>query len=252
MKAINGQVRPPQGNGPRQMPIALGADWAGISPTEVFIGQTVGLTGPLGEVARDIVQGTQALVQSVNDSGGIHGRRLRLLTLDDGHEPARIARNLHQLALGDGVFALLNLTGAARYPQGQRALDAWAVPCVGLGTWESATLQASMWQVLRACSGHCSDALAQTWQLWLSYQVDMRRLGAVRVAPVSLEAYLNARLMVDAMRLCGPNLSRAGLIAALRRSADGASPQQGGAAEAGKQNSPEVPTLERAPTSFRI
>lgn len=252
MNATIRQVCPPLGTGPRQMGSTFGADCTGISPTEVFIGQTVGLTGPLGDVARDIVLGTQALVQSVNDAGGIHGRRLRLLTLDDGHEPARVARNLRQLAVGDGVFALLNLTSAAHCPDIKRALETLAVPCVALGTGESSKLQASMWHVLRACSGHCADALAQTWQPWLSYQVDMRRLGALRVAPASLEAYLNARLMTDAIRACGPNLSRAGLIAVLKGGAELASPQQVAGAEAGPQALPEAPSLASSPTFFGI
>jgi hypothetical protein len=246
MKATKGQARSPQGDGPQQMATAFGAEFTGISPTEVFIGQTVGLTGPHGEVARDIVLGTQALVQSVNDAGGIHGRRLRLLTLDDRHEPARIERNLRQLTLGDEVFALLNLTGGAR------ALDALSVPCVGPGAGESSQLQRSMWQVLRAGAGRSADAVAQAWQLWLSYQVDMRRLGAIRVAPASLEAYLNARLMADAMRWCGPNLSRAGLVAALRGAAGGALRPQVAGAEGGRKPLPEVPSLANSPTSFGI
>lgn len=242
MKAITRQARPPQGQGQPPTNTAFGSDWAGISPTEVVIGQTVGLTGPLGEVARDIVLGTQALVQAVNDSGGVHGRQLRLLTLDDGHDPARIERNLRQLVLGDEVFALLNLTGGAR------AVEACSVPCVGSGAGESFHLNRSMWQVLRAGAGRSADASAQAWQLWLAYQVDMRRLGAFRVAPASLEAYLNARLLADAMRLCGPSLSRPGLIAALPSVTDGIPRAQ----VADTQRLPQTPSLTGSPTSFGL
>ena len=200
---------------PSQAPGAVSAEMAGISPTEVLIGQTVGLTGPIGEVARDIVLGTQALVQSVNDAGGIHGRRLSLLTLDDGHDPARMVRNLSHLATVDRVFALLNATGIAPCPPGTPSVQAWSAPCLQGMSGAGLPRRPTLWHVLRARARHPAEAAVHAWQLWLSYQVAMRRLGAVELSPASLDAYLSVRLLTEAMRLCGPVLSRSRLIAAM-------------------------------------
>lgn len=192
------------------------ADRAGVSPTEVLIGQTVGLTGPVGAVAREVVLGTQALLQSVNDAGGIHGRRLCLLTLDDAHEPSRIVHNLHHLARVDTVFALANLTGVVNCPVGAPLMEVWSTPCVGWMVGAPADSRQLVWQVLTAHARRSVHPPVQAWQLWLSYQVAMRRLGAMRLSAASLEAYLHARLLSDAMRLCGPDLCRSRLVAVVR------------------------------------
>lgn len=195
---------------------ALVTDRAGVSPTEVLIGQSVGLTGPVRSVARDIVLGTQAMLQSVNDAGGIHGRRVRLLTLDDGHEPVRIVQNLRHLAQVDTAFALVNLTGVVNCPAGAPLMEVWSTPCMGWMAGALSDASPSLWRVLNAHARRPAQAAVPAWQLWLSYQVAMRRLGVLRLSPVSLEAYLHARLLSDAMRLCGPDLCRSRLSAAVR------------------------------------
>ncbi|MES2053574.1 MAG: ABC transporter substrate-binding protein [Pseudomonadota bacterium] len=83
----------------------------GVSDKEIVLGQSLGLTGPLAQLAPDIVNGANVYFDSVNAKGGIFGRRIRLVTLDDGYQPANTLKTARQLVEDDRVFALLNLTG---------------------------------------------------------------------------------------------------------------------------------------------
>ena len=64
-------------------------------------------------MAPDIVNASKACFDAVNAQGGIHGRRIRMLTEDDGYKPENTVNNLRKMLGQDGVFALFNLTGTA-------------------------------------------------------------------------------------------------------------------------------------------
>ena len=83
----------------------------GVTDKEIVLGQSLGLTGPLALLAPDIVNGANAYLDAVNARGGIFGRRIRVVTLDDGYQPANTAKAARQLIEDDQVFALFNLAG---------------------------------------------------------------------------------------------------------------------------------------------
>jgi branched-chain amino acid transport system substrate-binding protein len=91
-------------------PLAMAGE-AGVGEKEIAIGQIIALTGPLADITPDIVNGAQAWFNSVNEKGGVNGRKVRLVTLDDGYVPANTVKAAHQLIDEDRVFALLNVTG---------------------------------------------------------------------------------------------------------------------------------------------
>ena len=103
---------------------ALAAE-TGITDREVAIGQSLGLSGPLGELGLDIANGARAYFDSVNEKGGIHGRRLKVITLDDGYQAANTVKNVQQMVDEDQVFALFNIMGtpnsAAVLPLAEKA-----------------------------------------------------------------------------------------------------------------------------------
>ncbi|ORJ60543.1 ligand-binding receptor [Geothermobacter hydrogeniphilus] len=69
------------------------------------------LSGPAGDLGREMRRGVLAGIARVNRAGGINGRRLRLIALDDGYEPARTAPNMHQLLEKDRVLAVIGNVG---------------------------------------------------------------------------------------------------------------------------------------------
>ena len=55
--------------------------------------------------------GMQAAFREVNEQGGVHGRRLELVSLDDRYEPESAIDNTRQLIEGERVFALIGAVG---------------------------------------------------------------------------------------------------------------------------------------------
>ncbi|MBI3418235.1 MAG: ABC transporter substrate-binding protein [Verrucomicrobia bacterium] len=69
------------------------------------------LSGPAANLGLDMRQGVLAGLERANRAGGIHGRRLRLIALDDGYEPARTAPNMRQLIEKENVLAVIGNVG---------------------------------------------------------------------------------------------------------------------------------------------
>lgn len=92
---------------------AAQASEAGVTDTEILIGQPTPLTGPLADMAPDILNASKALFESVNDRGGIYGRKLRLLPLDDGYVVDNTVKLVNHMIDKEPVFALMNLTGTS-------------------------------------------------------------------------------------------------------------------------------------------
>jgi ABC-type branched-subunit amino acid transport system substrate-binding protein len=83
---------------------------AGRSDTLLF-GQSAPFSGPSAQLGRDYREGSLAWFAEVNRRGGIHGRRLQLVSLDDRYEPSRTLRNTRRLIDGERVFALFGYVG---------------------------------------------------------------------------------------------------------------------------------------------
>lgn len=81
------------------------------NPAELRLGQSAPFSGPSAQLGRDYREGAMAWFSEVNRRGGIHGRRLRLVSLDDRYEPALTLRNTRRLIAQERVFALFGYVG---------------------------------------------------------------------------------------------------------------------------------------------
>ena len=68
-------------------------------------------SGANRELGRDIKAGIETAFAEVNAAGGIHGRTLRLVALDDGYEPSRTGPAMKQLVEKERVFAVVGNVG---------------------------------------------------------------------------------------------------------------------------------------------
>lgn len=96
---------------PTLMESARAATDPGITDDEILLGQSVDLSGPLKELGAEISRGCQAYVNALNRAGGIHGRKVRVITLDDGYKVERTVENARRLMTQERVFALVNIMG---------------------------------------------------------------------------------------------------------------------------------------------
>ena len=91
-------------------PIAPG-DTSGVTSDQVKFGQSAPFTGFSASLGRDTQLGIRAAFEEVNGRGGVHGRRLTLVSLDDGYEPERATDNTRKLIKEERVFALVGAVG---------------------------------------------------------------------------------------------------------------------------------------------
>jgi len=79
--------------------------------SDILIGQSCQLSGPLAPLSREIREGAAWHFDQVNAKGGVHGRRIKVIALDDAYDPKRTLENTRRLVEQDRVFALFNFAG---------------------------------------------------------------------------------------------------------------------------------------------
>ena len=84
----------------------------GVTADSISLGQSASLTGPSAELGSEMKAGADAYFNAINDAGGINGRKIKLLSLDDAGAPERTKANTLKLLNEDQVFALFGYTGA--------------------------------------------------------------------------------------------------------------------------------------------
>ncbi len=85
----------------------------GVTANEIRFGASLPLSGPNKEFGQQITIGVETAFRMANDAGGVHGRMLRLIAVDDGYEPARTAEAMRQLSDKDQVFGFIGNYGTA-------------------------------------------------------------------------------------------------------------------------------------------
>lgn len=78
----------------------------------IVIGQSTPLSGPAADIGRDIRDGANAWFERVNAAGGVNGRRITLVTLDDANDKTRAAENAKSLVAERGAIALFGFASA--------------------------------------------------------------------------------------------------------------------------------------------
>lgn len=106
----------------------------GVSASEVVIGQSASLSGGTAEVGQQVRDGALAYFELVNRKGGVNGRKIRLLSLDDGGQTKRGEDNTSKLIAEDKVFLLFGYTGRNTSEAALPIIDKADVPFFGAAT----------------------------------------------------------------------------------------------------------------------
>ncbi|MEM1180617.1 MAG: ABC transporter substrate-binding protein [Acidobacteriota bacterium] len=83
----------------------------GVSEDAVLVGMSAAFSGAAKELGRDMRAGIETCFSEANARGGVHGRELKLVALDDGYEPSRAVANMAELLFERGTFAVLGNVG---------------------------------------------------------------------------------------------------------------------------------------------
>lgn len=103
----------------------------GVTKTTILIGQSGPLSGSNKEFGTDIRDGVLAYFTKVNGAGGVNGRKLELLTLDDANDAKRAGENGRTLIEEKGVLALFGYASATLSLPALPYVDKHKVPFVG-------------------------------------------------------------------------------------------------------------------------
>lgn len=105
-----GGERPPE---PAPAPAPAPAASVGLSDTDIVFGMASPFSGANKETGRSLKTGFDAAFAAVNAAGGVHGRKLHLVALDDGYEPERTRSVMKELVEDRKVFGIVGNYGTA-------------------------------------------------------------------------------------------------------------------------------------------
>ena len=103
----------------------------GVSPDRILFGQAAALDGPSSALGQGMRQGLLAAFAEVNATGGVHGRKLELISRDDGYDPDRSVAQTTRLIEEDKVFALIGAVGTPTAAATVPIAQARNVPFIG-------------------------------------------------------------------------------------------------------------------------
>lgn len=107
---------------------------ATTTTTTILIGQSVGITGSAAATVKESMQGASLYFNQVNAQGGIGGRKIELVAMDDKFDPALTLENARVLIEDKQVTALFMPRGTPHTKGLIPLLDKYGVPLVGPST----------------------------------------------------------------------------------------------------------------------
>ncbi len=105
-----------------------------VQAQNLVIGQTSGVTGPIAAGVKENIDGAKLYFDAVNATGGINGRRLELVTLDDKFDPKLAAENARKLIVERNAIALFLNRGTPHTEAIRPLLEQYEIPLVAPST----------------------------------------------------------------------------------------------------------------------
>src|SRR5262252_9684834 len=108
----------------------LGSD-PGVFDDRIVFGQSAALKGPAAALGVGMRDGILAAFHEANTAGGVHGRKLDLISHNDDYEPEMAIAKTHQLIDEDKVFALIGEVGTPTSKAVQPITTEQGIPFIG-------------------------------------------------------------------------------------------------------------------------
>ena len=110
----------------------------GVTDTEILIGSSLALGGHASYLGTQTLHGALSYINYVNEKGGIHGRKIKIIAYDDGYDPPRCVSNTQKLIIEDQVFALFCYVGTPTTVKVIPIVEESKIPLVGMFTGANA------------------------------------------------------------------------------------------------------------------
>ena len=148
----------------------------GVTDKEVLIGSCSALEGPSKFLGTQTVAGARAYFESVNEAGGVHGRKLRLAAADDSYDPAKADACFKRLE-DQGVFAMGFFVGTPTGLKYVPLAESNKIPLVGLFTGAQALYTPFRHWVINVRAGYADETKEQVDGLWKT--LGYKKIGVI-------------------------------------------------------------------------
>ena len=119
----------------------------GVTDKEVVVGAGLDLTGAVANWGVNIKAGMEALFNRVNEAGGIHGRKIRLIAYDHVYQPPKAVTNAKRLVERDHVFVMMGHLGTPTTKAIKDYVEEKRVPNIFPATLASIWTTSGKWHV---------------------------------------------------------------------------------------------------------
>lgn len=147
----------------------------GITADKIVFGQTAAIEGPASALGTGMRDGLQAAFKEINDAGGVNGRMLELVTLDDGYEPDKAITNTKALIETQKVFSIIGGVGTPTASAIEPITTEAKVPFVGPFTGAGFLRAPDKRYIVNVRGSYAAEAEA-----WIEYLTTAK--GAKRIA----------------------------------------------------------------------
>jgi branched-chain amino acid transport system substrate-binding protein len=147
----------------------------GVFDDRILFGQSAAFEGPAAALGLGMREGILAAFAEANATGGVKGRRLELVSYDDGYEPERAIANTKRLIEEDGVFALVGEVGTPTSNAAQPIATDGGVPFIGPFTGAAFLRDPSLENVINVRGSY--DQETEAWIEHLTTDLGVSRIA---------------------------------------------------------------------------
>ena len=147
----------------------------GVFDDRIVFGQSAAFEGPAAALGLGMRQGILAAFAEANTAGGVNGRKLELVTYDDGYEPEKAIANTNKLMNEDKVFALIGEVGTPTSKAVQPIATEAQVPFIGPFTGAGFLRSPDLGNVINVRASY--DQETEAWVEHLTGDLGIKRIA---------------------------------------------------------------------------
>jgi branched-chain amino acid transport system substrate-binding protein len=170
----------------------------GVDAHTLVIGSSMALGGHASYLGKQTLHGALSYIHQVNERGGIHGRKIKLIAYDDGYDPQVCIANTQRLIIQDKVFALFCYVGTPTTVKIIPLLEQARIPLVGIFSGANAlreplnryivNIRASYYQETKEAVRHLVEDLGLQ-KVAVFYQYDAYGFDGLKGTELALKAF---------------------------------------------------------------
>ena len=147
----------------------------GVTADTITFGQAAVLEGPASALGLGMQLGLNAAFNEINAKGGVHGRKIKLISANDGYEPDRAIAATKKLIEEDKVFALVGPVGTPTSAAAQPIATAAKVPFMGAFTGAGFLRNVKLDNVINVRASY--DAETEAWVKHLTEDLKISKIA---------------------------------------------------------------------------